>query len=222
MQKLKRLAEAEVIAEFLKNEFHHPEFHADRELFESLVFRPDLNDERQNALRRELLCRRYADLWRELPGETQWWEVRIEPADLDLIRVAPRPEWKRIANGSMLLKDVAGRIRSGRFSGKSICKVQAIGYGLRQKVDHSSVVLIGIGEDKPLTIVDGNYRLAAALQTGDAAAAGQFRGIAGFSPRMSECYCYDGATINRWRRFSGWMKKLAVEENASLVEKSVV
>jgi len=219
MQKLKRLAEAEVIAELLKNEFHHPEFHADRELFESLVFQPDVDDKRQNVRRRELLSRRYADLLRELPDETQWWEVRIEAADLELIRVAPRPEWRRIANGSMLLKDVAGRIRSGRFSGKSVCKVQAIGYGLRQKADHSSVVLIGVGEGKPLTIVDGNHRLAAALQTGDAAAAGQFRGIAGFSPRMSECYCYDGATINRWRRFTGWMKNLAVEENTGLIQK---
>ena len=37
MKKLRRVTEAEVIAEFLKNEFYQEEFHQDREQFEELV-----------------------------------------------------------------------------------------------------------------------------------------------------------------------------------------
>ena len=37
MKKLRRVTEAEVIAEFLKNEFYQEEFHQDREQFEHLV-----------------------------------------------------------------------------------------------------------------------------------------------------------------------------------------
>ena len=37
MKRLRRVTEAEVIAEFLKNEFYQEEFHQDREQFEHLV-----------------------------------------------------------------------------------------------------------------------------------------------------------------------------------------
>ena len=44
------LSEHEVIAEFLRSEFHHPEFEEYRSDFENLVIRPDLNSHRENAL----------------------------------------------------------------------------------------------------------------------------------------------------------------------------
>ncbi len=42
MKRLRRVTEAEVIAEFLKNEFYQEEFHHDREQFEQLVLGADL------------------------------------------------------------------------------------------------------------------------------------------------------------------------------------
>jgi len=50
--------EEEVIAEFLKAEFYQPEFDAYRETFSTLVYRPDLSNQRDNAVRRGLLFRR--------------------------------------------------------------------------------------------------------------------------------------------------------------------
>ncbi len=208
MQKIQQITEAEVISEYLKNEFYQWEFHKDRERFEDLVLHPDLNDPKENTLRRELLFRRRANLWRDLPRDTQWWEMRIEPADLDLICVAARPEWKRIANGNMLLKDIAERIRSGRFNGSSVRKVQDMGYCLRQAVSRSSVVLIGVDETKPLTILEGNHRLVAVLVAANELAPGLFRVITGFSGRMNECRCYDANSYNRWRRFKSRFKSV--------------
>ena len=49
MKNLRRSTEAEVIAEFLKNEFYHEEFHADRESFERLVLEADLANKDENA-----------------------------------------------------------------------------------------------------------------------------------------------------------------------------
>ena len=208
MHKLKRIAEAEVIAEFLKNEFHHSEFHADRKRFEDLVLYPDLKNEKHNAIRRMLLFRRHEALWRGLPRNTQWWDVQIEAADLGLIRVSSRPEWKRIAKGSMLLKNIAERIRSEHCSGSSVCKVQAISYCLRQTVDHSSVMLIGIDEDKPLTILEGNHRLVAALLANGEKAPAHFRVIAGYSAQMNECCCYDASLSNRWRQVKSQLRSV--------------
>jgi hypothetical protein len=72
MRKLHRVTEAEVVAEFLKNEFYEQEFHRDRQRFEKLVMQADITSEKENAARLALLFRRRAVLWRELPPDTQW------------------------------------------------------------------------------------------------------------------------------------------------------
>ncbi len=107
MKKLRRVTEAEVISKFLKNEFYQEEFHHDREQFEHLVLDADLSDDNANALRRALLFRRRGHMWREIPLDTAWWEVEIEAEDLDRVRVFPRAQWRKVANGSFLLKDIA-------------------------------------------------------------------------------------------------------------------
>ena len=49
MKRLRRVTEAEVIAEFLKNEFYQEEFHQDREQFEHLVLDAEISDKEGNA-----------------------------------------------------------------------------------------------------------------------------------------------------------------------------
>src|SRR5215467_4313174 len=97
MKLVRRVTEAEVIAEFLKNEFYQREYDQDREQFEQIVLDPDLTNESQNAIRRALLFRRRGHMWRELPLDTQWCEVELEPDDLANIRVFPRAHWRKIA-----------------------------------------------------------------------------------------------------------------------------
>ena len=115
MKRLRHVTEAEVIAEFLKNEFYQEEFQRDRDRFEELVLGADVADETGNALRRALLFRRRGHMWRELPPDTQWWEVQIEPQDLDRLRVFPRAQWRKVASGNFLLKDIARRIKNEVF-----------------------------------------------------------------------------------------------------------
>src|SRR5207248_2119374 len=80
--KVRRVYESEVIAEFLRAEFYQPEFDRYREEFGKVVADADLVDERENAIRKALLFRRRGRLWRELPDDTQWWEIQLQPADL--------------------------------------------------------------------------------------------------------------------------------------------
>ena len=152
MKKLWRVTEPDAVAEFLKNEFYRDEFHRDRENFEHVVMHADIANEAENALRRALLFRRRGHMWRELPADTQWWEVSIEPSDLELLRVFPRAQWRRIASGSFLLEKIAERIRDKKFSGRTrefISKVQALSYRLRTDQTRSCVLLIGIDESSP-------------------------------------------------------------------------
>src|SRR5258708_18849619 len=72
---LRGLTEEEVIAEFLRSEFHHPEFKEYRTEFERLVISPDLSSTRENALRRALLFLRPGAQWSDATSHTQWLEV---------------------------------------------------------------------------------------------------------------------------------------------------
>ncbi len=219
MKRLRRVTEAEVIAEFLKNEFYQEEFHEDREQFEELVLGAQISDETGNALRRALLFRRRGHMWRELPADTQWWEVQIEPQDLERVRVFPRAQWRRVANGSFLLSDIAKRIKSKTFRGKTrdfIAKVQALSYYLRNHADDSAVLLIGVDDEKPVTILEGNHRLTAALLASPDVLQNRFRVFCGLSPRMSESCWYQTNLANLWRYARNRARNLFYDRDADV------
>jgi hypothetical protein len=219
MRKLRRITEAQVIAEFLKNEFYQEEFHHDRENFEQLVLEANVTNETENALRRALLFRRRGHMWRELPSDTQWWEVEIEISDLNLLRVFPRAQWRRVADGSFLLRDIVERIRTVRFKGHTrdfISKVQALSYRIRVENDASSVLLIGIDEQKPFTILEGNHRLTAALLAGPGLMQKRFRVLCGFSPSMAKSCWYETNLENLWRYGKNRLRHLFYDKEADI------
>ncbi len=219
MKRLRRVTEAQVIAEFLKNEFYQEEFHQDRERFEELVLGAQVGDETANALRRALLFRRRGHMWRELPPDTQWWQVEIEPRDMDRVRVFPRAQWRKVANGSFLLKDIVKRIKAIPFHGRNrnfIAKVQALSYRLRDHDDNSAVLLIGIDDEKPVTILEGNHRLAAALLASPDVLQKRFRVFCGLSPRMSESCWYQTNLPNLWRYGRNRARNLFYDRDADV------
>ena len=220
MNRLRRVHEPEVISEFLKNEFYQGEFHADRSQFEHLVVDADISNERDNALRRALLFRRRGHMWRELPPDTQWWEVTLEPEDLNLIRVFPRAQWRRVSNGSFQLNDITHRIATVDFSGEKtkafISKVHAIASDLQKGKDSSSVLLIGVDETKPFTILEGNHRLTAALLISPALVQTSFRILCGFSPNMGQSCWYETNFANLWRYARNRYRNLFYDREADV------
>lgn len=202
MKKVCQITEAAVIAEFLKNEFYHPEFQSDRQEFERIVLDANLEDERENAIRRALLFRRRGHMWRELPSDTEWWQVSLDLDDLNRIHVFPRAHWRKIANGTFKLGDIVRRIRSTRFRGRTqlfVSKIEALSYRLREYSDDSAVLLIGVDENSPVTILEGNHRLTAALLASPTILQTRFRILCGFSPRMHESCWYQTNVANLWR-----------------------
>jgi hypothetical protein len=194
MRILNTVREAEAIGEFLRNEFYQAEYNRDRDQFEELVLQPDYNNTEENAIRRALLYRRRGHMWRELPVDTKWFEVEIEPSDLHQIRVFPRAHWPRMSNGSFGIEDIVGRIRATGYKngGDSvIAKIQQLRYRLQlEQYARSTVLLIGVNEFLPLTIIEGNHRLAAALLVSPEAVCTRFRVLCGFSPRMAQSCWY--------------------------------
>jgi len=196
--KMRRVPHNEVISEFLKNEFYHSDFDEVRKEYSSIVLNPHLQDDRENMRRRQLLFRKRGGLWRELPSDTAWWEVSLSPRALGRVRVFPRADWRRYSQRGFSLPQFAGRIANGLAQPVADSFLSELSMLQRQLAKGNvggSVLLIGIDEDKPLTIIEGNHRMVAAalmpsppLQT--------FRFYCGFSPRMSHCCWYQSSMTN--------------------------
>jgi hypothetical protein len=215
VKRLRKIGEAEVIAEFLRNEFYQADFHYDREKYEKIVLEPRLDNQLENAVRRALLFRRRGHMWRELPADTEWWTVQLEPEDVARIRVFPRAQWRKIAAGGYQLGDIVQRIRSNHFSNgvrKFVSKIQSLSYRLRRENDDSSVLLIGIDERRPLTILEGNHRVVAALLASPDILLAQFRVLCGFSPHMNESCWYDTNLSTLWRYFKHRLRNVVDRE----------
>ena len=203
MQIVRPVTEAEAIGEFLKNEFYEADYNRDRDDWEQIVLHPDYTNAQENATRRALLFRRRGHMWRELPPDTQWYEVKLGPNDLDRIHVFPRAQWSKISNGSYCIGDVVSRIRERNYrdgGDRVIAKIQQMRYRLQiDPHSTSTVLLIGQDEKSPVTILEGNHRLSAAMLVGPEVASTRFRVFCGFSPRMTESCWYRTNLPNLWR-----------------------
>jgi O-antigen/teichoic acid export membrane protein len=202
MRKIRRVTEHEAISEFLKSEFYQPEFDCYRQQFKEIVDRPDLNNERENIIRRALLYLRRDRLWRELPDDTEWWEVELQSSDIYKLRVFPRDQWRGLAEGNFYLADMLDRIRERVLSDRPddfIAKLRSLSFDVAKGEDHNAVLLISIDETQPLTIIEGNHRMAAASLVSPDDLHRKFRFLCGFSPRMTECCWYRTDLSTLWR-----------------------
>jgi O-antigen/teichoic acid export membrane protein len=203
LQILRRVSEDEVISEFLKTDSHSPVFARYRDALDVLVTRPDFGSAIENARRRALFFLRHGPLWRELPEATDWFELELRPADLERIHVFPRAQWRKLAQGDFSLSQILRSFRSGHCyevaDQKFLSKIGDLGDWLAKDVDAGAVLLIGVNDSAPLTILDGNHRLVAAVLNSPQDLH-TFRIFCGLSPRMAQCCWYktNFATLCRY------------------------
>lgn len=197
------MTEKQVIAEFLRSEFHHPEFEEYRNEFEYLVSQPDLESERENALRRAFLFLRRGAMWRELPDDTRWFKVELTRKDLERIRFFPRAQWRRMAEGSYYLTEMVDSLREKWQQSPDddlFRKLHRMTTSVQNGTVSPTVLLIGIDTQSPLTILDGNHRMAAAMLSQPPADLETFQFICGLSPEMTRC-CWYRTNVNTLSRY---------------------
>lgn len=189
---VRQVSEDEVIAEFLKADFRHPGATEFRDGLGGIVARPNLGDSVENAKRRASLFRKHLSLWAELPKETSWYEVEVNGHDIDFIRAFPRAHWRKLARGNYSIAEIAGRVRHQRDSlpKEFLSKIDRIAADIsRGRNGLGAVILIGKSDMEPLTVLDGNHRLVAALQA-DPAHVQTLKFMCGLSPQMEQCCWY--------------------------------
>ena len=189
---IRRASEHEVIAEFLRSDFNNPAYGERSEAVRKIVFQPDLESAVENAKRRALFFLRHLALWNEIPEGTEWFELEIAEADLGQIRVFPRAQWRRLAKGNFSITAVADfiRTRPDEIDGRFLSKIAAIQDNLQEDTVLGSVILIGVSESEPFTILDGNHRLVSAMLSSPTKVH-KLRLLCGLSPNMMECCWYN-------------------------------
>jgi hypothetical protein len=133
--------------------------------------------------------------------------------------VFPRAQWRRVSNGSYQLTDIARRIKTEKFTGKTrafISKVQALSYSIRKQQDTSSVLLIGIDESRPFTILEGNHRLTAAMLVSPELVRNRFQVLCGLSPNMAQSCWYETNFPNLWRYAQNRFRNLFYDRDADV------
>jgi hypothetical protein len=100
---------------------------------------------------------------------------------------------------------MAGRIRTTVESEQRSWfseKVRSVAADLRDNRVPNSVLLIGVDERSPLTIIEGNHRMAAAMLVAPETVNQQFRFYCGLSPRMTRC-CWYQTDMRSLTRYAG-------------------
>lgn len=204
IRKVKRVSEDEAIAEFLKREFYLPEFNGLRETYAAVVSNPDFSCGRENQLRKALLFHRRGRLWRELPADTEWWEVELNAEQISRTRIFARNQWLRYASRDFLLLSTADSIRDRLAEDPTdpfLKRLQSLSEEVAGNSDrgYDAIILIAVDEQSPLTIIEGNHRMTAAALIKPEALPNRFRFLCGFSPHMTECVWYQTGLSTLWR-----------------------
>src|SRR5581483_7459016 len=147
---------------FLRSSFNSPAFQEYHQALRDLVMTPNLAEPVENTKRRALPFIRHLALRKALPSDTAWFEVELRRNELQHVRVFPRAQWRKLAQGNYSVPTVAERICrhptdvDPLFRGK----IDAIGDRVsRRDPDLGVVMLIGLNEREPVTVLDGNHRL---------------------------------------------------------------
>lgn len=189
-----------MIAIFLRGEFHYPEFDRDRERFATVVNDLESSGQGDDDARRSLLFRRRGHVWRELPSDTQWWEVEVEADDVRKMNVFTRRHWKKMDPKDHSVPTFAEGMRSPRVSRIPAVEAAKI-FALQEKISdgcggNDTILLVGVDERQPTTILEGNKRVIAAYLADPGSVASRFRFLLGMSPDMSKCIFYKHTPAN--------------------------
>jgi O-antigen/teichoic acid export membrane protein len=212
------VSEDEVIAEFLKSDFQSPAFREYQDSLRELVNTPDFGNADDNAKRRALLFIRHLSLWKEIPAGTAWYEVEVNESNIGQIRAFPRAHWRKLARGNFSITEIAEGIRTRKHlvDASFLSKMAAMGEQfLLEDPGFCAVILIGLNQSGPLTVLDGNHRLVAATLASPGSLK-KLRFVCGLSPRMTECCWYNTNIETLFRYARNMLARVARNPEAEL------
>ena len=153
-----------------------------------------------------------------MPSDTQWYEVELQRGELDSVRCFPRAHWRKLAQGDFSVTAVAERMQQGSDGSEPLLRTKLDSIANRISsgdAEMGVIVLIGVSEREPVTVLDGNHRLMAAVLSAPADL-DRLRFLCGLSPRMSECCWYNTNLVTLTRYAKNVLTHLIHDPEAEL------
>ena len=129
---------------------------------------PNLTRKDENTYRAALLGEwrgygRDADVFTDLPEDTQWFLARLDRADLERVKYINDDYWTEFSGGSRLVKDAVARIRSGEIaSGEAAC-YWSFAEALAQDARFPELILLHNPGNDELVVMEGHVRITSYL-----------------------------------------------------------
>jgi hypothetical protein len=202
MRILHRVTEDAVIATYLQGELDSQRFGPDlsRHLAKTgkpreILTHPNLADQRENRLRRDLLnaTRQYENrtgLFDRFPHDVTWHLAILSQEEILKARYINYSYWVELSDGSRLPADAAQRIREGKeVFGVSNEQFHKAAEAIKRQESFPPLILVAPNPDSPLVVLEGHLRLTAyALAEGSMPA--ELEAYLGVSPDMAKWALY--------------------------------
>ncbi len=132
----------------------------------SIIDRPNLQSDRENRVRRELLTavRGYGNrtfLFKGFPQNVTWQKVAIEDQDADKLKYANYETWVRLSGGSRLVVDGAKRVEAIQVGENANENIKAVADDLRARKRYPALIAVESEGGGFLILVEGHTRATA-------------------------------------------------------------
>jgi hypothetical protein len=174
MRHIAEISEHEMVALFLKTEIASPRWEADivqrlerDNVARKIVDQPDIADAGENAYRMQLLgefrgYRRDESLFEDFPEYMAWERVALTQDELWRVKYIDYDYWVELSKGSRLAVDAARAIRAGEVVfGVPNDGFLTLANVLCSGATFPELIVVSVGEDSNLVVLEGHARLTA-------------------------------------------------------------
>lgn len=172
MKIVSQVQEDEVIAEFLFAEVNSDRFKegilnalGDHDL--NLLIKPNLNDQAENQIRRDILGEtrgfgRNSDLFENFPTEVKWYKAIFEKQDLNEVMYINYSYWNELSSNTRLplqaSKNIMNQIEVFGISNQGFLDINL---ALKNGKVFPRLIFVSMNENSRVVILEGHARLTA-------------------------------------------------------------
>lgn len=172
MKIVSQVQEDEVIAEFLFAEVNSDRFKegilnalGDHDL--NLLIKPNLNDQAENQIRRDILGEtrgfgRNSDLFENFPTEVKWYEAFFEKQDLNEVMYINYSYWNELSSNTRLplqaSKNIMNQIEVFGISNQGFLDINL---ALKNGKVFPRLIFVSMNENSRVVVLEGHARLTA-------------------------------------------------------------
>jgi hypothetical protein len=200
MRLLQRIAEDEVVAEFLRAEIQSKRFgenirKALGNVDDRIITEPDLNDPEENRYRKKILgdARGYGrnkGLFENFPRQVNWYRAVVSKEELKSVMYINYSYWNELSSGTRLPAEAAKNIQNGvEVFDVSNDGFKQIQHEIRRGAVFPKLIFVSRNERARVVVLEGHARLTAYFLD-EAHIPAELEVMIGFSEQFAEWDLY--------------------------------